>query len=431
MLGAAPDTRSGIAAVIDAYRAGGLFKRWPIELLPTHGDGGPALSAALGLRALKDFGVLLARHHRLVVHVHTRARRLSADAVFVCAALAARCPVLLHLHGGGFERLAHTPPLRWLLESVACVATPSESLRAWVRGVARNAQAVCVPSPVAIAEAPAPAERANIVLFLGRLEAGKGIFELLEALARLRPAVPDVRLVCAGRGERIAVARYAERLGVADAVRFTGQVGPSGKRALLESAAVYAAPSYDEGLPISLLEAMAAGVPVIASAVGGIPEAVVDGVSGFLFAPGDKATLERLLRLLLAERSLAARVGAAARESARLRFAPERAVPRLEELYASIGLAAHDAPRGPALGMREAACATERHESQQRCQPTNQNSMPRWALKPAAYGCFTSVISVTRSAISISSGRASRPVMHTCLSRGRSFRNETTSAMFT
>ena len=69
---------------------------------------------------------------------------------------------------------------------------------------------------------------------------------------------------------------------------------------------------------------MAAGVPVVACAVGGIPEVVTDGVSGLLVAPGDKATLERHLRTLLIDRTLAARIGAAARESARLRFAPER-----------------------------------------------------------------------------------------------------------
>src|SRR5205823_160349 len=82
-------------------------------------------------------------------------------------------------------------------------------------------------------------------------------------------------------------------LGIADAVKFTGWVGPSGKRALLESAAVFALPSYDEALPLSLLEAMSAGVPAVVSPVGGIPEVVVDGVSGLLVAPGDVATLER------------------------------------------------------------------------------------------------------------------------------------------
>ena len=195
------------------------------------------------------------------------------------------------------------------------------------------------------------------MLFLGRLSAAKGIFDLLEAIAALRAAVPDVRLVCAGDGDRAAVARHAERLGIADAVKFTGWVGPSGKRALLESAAVFALPSYAEGLPVGLLEAMAAGVAVVAAPVGGVPEALVDGVSGFFAAPGDRATLTRLLRKLLLDKPLAARIGAAARESVRLRFAPERALARLEEIYADAGLrgaaAVHAEARAPCI--KEAA----------------------------------------------------------------------------
>jgi glycosyltransferase involved in cell wall biosynthesis len=134
------------------------------------------------------------------------------------------------------------------------------------------------------------------------------------------------------------VVRYAERLGIADAVKFTGWVGPSGKRALLENAAVLALPSYDEGLPMSVLEAMSAGVPPVVSPVGALPEAVVDGVSGLLVAPGDTAGLKRALVKLLLDRKLAARMGAAARESVRLRFAPERVIPKLEDLYEAAGL---------------------------------------------------------------------------------------------
>jgi glycosyltransferase involved in cell wall biosynthesis len=212
-----------------------------------------------------------------------------------------------------------------------------------VRGVARRAHVVCVPTPVAATQALPEGRQAGLVLFLGRLEAARGVFDLLEAVSGLRTAVPDVRLLCAGDGDRDAVARHARRLGIGDAVKFTGWVGPSGKRALLESAAVLALPSYDEALPASLLEAMAAGLPVIASPVGGIPEVVVDGVNGFLCAPGDIATLQRLLRKLLIERGLSARIGAAARESVRLRYAPERALVRLEDVYADIGLAAFGA----------------------------------------------------------------------------------------
>jgi glycosyltransferase involved in cell wall biosynthesis len=275
----------------------------------------------------------------------------------MAAALAARCPLVVQLHGGGFEHALGGRAQALLLERAACVIVACESVRAWVRSVARNAHVLCLPPPVAMPEAPPPmAGRPNLVLFLGRLDPDKGILDLLQAVAEVRAAVPDVRMVCAGDGDRIGVARYAERLGIAEAVKFTGWVGPSGKRALLEAAAVVALPSYREGLPLSLLEAMAAGVPAVASAVGGVAEALVDGVSGYLIAPGDTATLARHLRRLLLERALGERLGGAARETARARFAPERALAKLDEVYAGLGLAPLGAaPRAPLLDLGKAA----------------------------------------------------------------------------
>ncbi len=359
MLGAAAETRGSIASVVQAYRAGGLMKRWPIDYLSTHGDAGPAANLGLALKAVRDFGYLLGLHRRVAVHVHTAAGgHFRRDALFMSAALAAGCPLIVHLHGTGFERLNERALQRFFLQRAACVAVPSESMRSWVRGVARNARVVCVPNPVSAAKENASLTKPNLILFLGRMEAAKGIFDLLQAVAALRSAVPDVRLACAGDGDRLAVARFAERLGIADAVKFTGWVGPSGKRALLENAAVFALPSYEEALPMSLLEAMGAGVPPVVSPVGGIPEAVVDGVSGFLVAPGDVASLERLLRKLLLDRALAARIGGAARETVALRFSPERALPVLEEIYRDVGVAAFGdagAPGGEIRDLRKAA----------------------------------------------------------------------------
>lgn len=369
MLGAAPETRGSIASVVETYRAHGLFERWPIDYIATHSDGGFAHEAKRLFKGLRRFAELLARHRRVVVHAHCAPRAgFWRECLFMALAFAARCPVILQLHGGGFERFydtSSTPAraaIRYVLEHAAWVVAPSESLRAWTRSITRHANIVCIPNPVTIPpraslQAAHHAGRPNMVLFLGRLEADKGVFDLLDAVAALREAVPDVRLVCAGDGERGRVTRYAERLGIADAVKFTGWVGPSGKRALLEAAAAFALPSYVEGLPASLLEAMAAGVPAVASPIGGVPEVLADGVSGFLVAPGDRAALARLLRKLLLDRKLGERIGMAARESVRLRFAPERIIPRLEELYADAGLSATGeiAPRVPDTGMREAA----------------------------------------------------------------------------
>jgi glycosyltransferase involved in cell wall biosynthesis len=335
MLGAAPEAHGAVGAVVEAYRAQGMFRRWPIEYLPT----------GRALKALRGLGEALAPGRGAVVHVHTEATPgFWRDALFTGLALAARCPVILQLHGGGFqsqyERFGAPgrAAIRAMLERAAYVVVPCQALAAWTRAVAPRAEVACLPTPVAPAETAQDAARPNLVLFLARLEPEKGIFDLLEAVCGVRTAVPDLRLVCAGDGDRAAVARHAEGLGIADMVKFTGWAGPSAKRALLESAAVFALPAYDEALPTALLEAMAAGVAVVVSPVGGVPEVVVDGVSGFFAAPGDVATLQRLLRKLLLDRALAARVGAAARESVRLRCAPERAAARLGELYASLGV---------------------------------------------------------------------------------------------
>ena len=345
MLGPAAGTRGTVASIVEAYRASGLFKRWPVEYLATHGGGSPAERARLALQAAGRFAALLARDRKILLHLHTAPDDgFWRDMAYMAAAVAARCPVVLHIHGGGVERLidgaefAAPALLRYLLEHAACVTVSSHRMAAALHSVSPAVRATFLPTPVSMGPTH-DGPRANLILFLGGLRAEKGIFDLLDALPHVRAAVPDVRLVCAGEGDRSRVARYAENRGVADAVKVIGWVGPSGKRALLETAAVCVLPSYAEGMPLALLEAMAAGVPVVASPVGGIPEVVVDGATGFLAAPGDSATLARLLSKLLLDRALGARVGAAGRETVRARFAAEQAVAKLEALYAQLGLA--------------------------------------------------------------------------------------------
>jgi glycosyltransferase involved in cell wall biosynthesis len=363
MLGAAPETRGSVAAAVDAYRSDGLFRRWPIDYVATHSALGLRDNLALAWRAVRRFGELAGRHPRLAVHAHLSQRAgFWRQCAFIGAALALRRPVIVQLHGGGYERFfdrAGSPAravIRLVLERAAAVLVPCEALRTWIRSVTRDARVVCAPAPVAVAAAkPDLVARPNIVLSLGRLERDKGAFDLLDAVAAVRAAVPDVRLVCAGEGDRPAVEQYAARLGIRDAVKFVGWVGPSGKRALLENAAVFALPSYVEGLPASLLEAMGAGLPVVATPVGGIPEALADGVSGFLVAPGDTAALARHLRKLLLDRALGARVGAAGRETVRVRYAAERTIAPLEALYAEVGAGLPEGRPARNVDMRKAA----------------------------------------------------------------------------
>lgn len=344
MLGTAPETRGGIAAVIQAWRAAGAFERWPVDYVATHCDGGPGAKLLAAARGLRRFVALLARHRRVLVHVHCASRAsFWRKSVFMAIAHAARCPVVLHLHGGGFARFYEEEcgPLgrrlvRHFLGRAACVIGLTEGWRDWLAPF--NLNVVCIPNPVRAAPA-VPGARGNVILFLGRIEEAKGVPELLKAFAVLRNTVRDAELVCAGSGDLEGAQRRAEALGIGDAVRFTGWLDEAGKRAWLARAGALALPSHAEGLPMSLLEAMAAGVPVVASAVGGIPDVVKHGVNGLLVAPRDSVDLLRALRRLLREPALAARLGAAGRETVRARFSPEQVLARLDEVYAGLGVA--------------------------------------------------------------------------------------------
>jgi glycosyltransferase involved in cell wall biosynthesis len=177
----------------------------------------------------------------------------------------------------------------------------------------------------------APARGGAGLLYVGRLAPEKGIEVLLEALR----ALPAARLRLAGDGPlRAGLERRAEER-APGRVEFLGFLDRSGVAAALACADALVLPSLAmEVAPFALLEAAAAGVPVVASAVGGVPEWVADGETGWLTPPGDAAALAETLAAALARPRRAREAGARARQIARARFDPELHCGRLERLYA-------------------------------------------------------------------------------------------------
>ncbi len=167
---------------------------------------------------------------------------------------------------------------------------------------------------------------------VGRLIPIKGHVVLLRALARARQEVPGIVLDVAGRGPLApALARYARELGIEEAVRFLGFVSPI--EAAFEDAAIVVVPSLGEGFGMVALEAMERGRPVIASAVGGLPEIVADGETGLVVPPADVGALADAIVALAGDLPRAAEMGAAGRVRALAEFTPERCVELIEGLY--------------------------------------------------------------------------------------------------
>ena len=176
------------------------------------------------------------------------------------------------------------------------------------------------------------AEKEPRLLCIGRLIPIKGHLVLLRALAQARARVPGVVLDVAGRGPlEPALKSFARELGIEDAVRFLGFVSPIQKA--VEQAAIVVVPSLGEGFGMVALEAMERARPVIASAVGGLPEIVVDGETGLVVEPGDAEALANAIAALAGDLERAAAMGRAGRERALREFPPERSAERIEELY--------------------------------------------------------------------------------------------------
>lgn len=167
-----------------------------------------------------------------------------------------------------------------------------------------------------------------IVFTPARLHAQKGHVYLLEAAA----LVPDAFFVLAGDGpERETLEEHARKLGIETRIRFLGQRKDIPQ--LLASCDLFVLPSLYEGLPLSVLEAMAAGKPVIATAIGGTDEAVIHGATGLLVPPGNPAELATAIGTMLSDQGLATRLAEAGKERARQMFSSEAMARGVTQVY--------------------------------------------------------------------------------------------------
>lgn len=337
--------RGGMRAVVEAYARDGLFERWNVLLIATHVEGSLARRLGTIVLAMTRFLFLNLSGQVLFAHIHAAAGgSFWRKSIFGLIARLFGHSVIFHLHSGHISGHIDRLPLvgqriaGWVLSKFSCVVVLSEVWRTFVLRIAPSAKVSVIPNYVVLPTIGPVArtlrgERALNLLFLGFVGSNKGVFELIPAVARARSAGVDVRLTIAGHGEVEKAKRMAMDLDVADAVFVIGWVDGERKLELLRSADVYVLPSRNEGMPVSILEAMSWSIPVVASRVGGIPEMIESGVEGLLVEPGDvDGILDAILRLA-ADRELLPRMGRAARKRVESEFSKDVVLPKMEAIY--------------------------------------------------------------------------------------------------
>jgi phenylacetate-CoA ligase len=303
MLCTDPTTRGGIAAVVNTYRNGGLFERVPITLVPTHQDGTQWQKARRFLLAIALTISLLARNRIVLVHAHASSRASFWRKSFLLAVTRVfGVPTLFHLHSGGFiDWLAQSgfskEARRWwvrrTLEKSSVVIVLSQGWARWARSFAPKARIIVIGNPVIVPPTlPPDSERGSKkscgrVLYLGWIYDFKGVYDLLHAWVLFRQRCPHWRLIVGGKGEVDRLLALAKELGIEQDFEFLGWVTGTEKERQLRQADILVLPSYNEGMPISVLEGMAYGAAIATTPVGGVPDMMTEGVHGLWMKPGD------------------------------------------------------------------------------------------------------------------------------------------------
>ena len=353
MIGPEPRVGGGISAVAGMILDSSLPSRCRLTYLAEGTRAGGLSKLRRWLSSLVREVAMLARRQVDVVHLQVGGgSSFYRHTLYLALARLAGRPVLFHWHipgdAGAATEVTGGNPLkgwlvRWALRSAAVVLVLSESWQAALAGLvplgaSDRTRLVALHNPVdcqAIRPPVDPGQRSGAtILFLGDFSPRKGVRDLLAAVPSVLAQHPDARFVVTGGEPPADVAAQAAPLG--DAVTFPGWVRGDAKLVLLQYATLLALPSYAEGVPIAVLEAMAAGLPVVTTPVGGIPDLIVAGRNGLLVQPGDVPALAAAINRLLDDPALRSAAGDLNRQQVVAEYDVPRYVDRLLAIYADV-----------------------------------------------------------------------------------------------
>lgn len=302
--------------------------QYTLRHICTHDEGSALHRGIIFIRAIASFLRSLLFKKVDIVHIHVSERgSVLRTVLLTILSFIFHRPVVLHAHGAEFKSFFSKMP-GWVQNIISGIFGQCDGfivlsdfwqnfyisqLGLTPERVFTLPNAVELPSEIPCRQNSSPI---NLV-FCGRVGHRKGAFDLLQAFAGLPPHLKAcARLTVAGDGEIEQGQFLADRLGLSDHVTFLGWINPSQRDQILANANIFILPSYNEGLPLAILEAMAWGLPPITTPVGGIPEVVVPNQNGLLVAPGNVQQLSKAIRYLLEDAELRLKLGKSARATA-------------------------------------------------------------------------------------------------------------------
>lgn len=340
MIGPDRSVHGGISGVVNNYYEAGLDKKIDLCYIGTMVEGSKLCKLLQAVKAFFLFCIKLPGYD--IVHVNMASdSSYYRKSFFIKAAKFAGRKIVIHQHGGDFATFyykEHSERGRKKIDKVLSMGDAFLVLapvwKEFFGQIVNVEKIVILPNAIQIPEQKKKEYGQCKILFLGRLCKEKGIIELVKVVAQLKKKYPQMRLYLGGIWEDHHLKKIAEQH--SDCIIWLGWVSGEEKKKYLQMCDIFVLPSYFEGQPVSLLEAMAYSCAIAASETGGIPQMITDKDTGLLVAPKDAASLERGLESLLADAELCRRLGERARKKVSEEFSIENNMEQLLMIYRKV-----------------------------------------------------------------------------------------------
>lgn len=340
MLGPDRSVHGGISGVVNNYYEAGLDQKIELRYIGTMVEGSKVKKLWQAVKAFVQFLFALPQYD--IVHVNVAAdSSYYRKSVFIRTAHFFGKKIVIHQHGGDFETFYYHDlsergrrKARKVLNMADAFVVLAPVWKAFFSKIVEEDKIAVLPNSISVSEKTQKHYGQHKMLFLGRLCKEKGIRELFFCIPALREKYPDLKLYLGGIWEDAELeeeaARYPEQ------IQWLGWIGGAEKQKYLEECDIFVLPTYFEGQPVSVLEAMGASCAVVASEVGGIPMMIAGEENGIFVEPKDEASLLAALDRVLSDAALCERLGTKAREKVVKEFSLDENMKRLLQIYAAV-----------------------------------------------------------------------------------------------
>lgn len=344
MVGSDLSVKGGIVSVLKNYLNCPYWQDSQITFIPTHIEGSASQKIRFFLASWLKIRKVLRHQAIQIVHIHVSERgSFFRKALILKMAKRAHCRVILHHHGAEFESFyqASRPFIQRYIQRVLEAADMnivlSQRLVGMIKNITPKAAVHVLYNAVDMPDHNPYCADASEITMLGRLEERKGTFDLLHTIKMLDDQLPPhIRFNLCGDGDLAKVQAAIDELQIAHRIAHLGWIDGQQKQDILQRSMCHVLFSYNEGLPMAILETMAHGIVNISTNIASIPEVIIPQETGFLVEPGDRKALAQTILLVTQQPSLREKISQQSYEFIRTRFSLKQSIAQVEALYTAL-----------------------------------------------------------------------------------------------